>query len=68
MLHFRALILYAYYCTRQTARDTTVLGAVEQMIRKEKGIGKQGLKTGLRLEIIVLALDEDYFWNYERML
>lgn len=46
LLYFRALILYACYCTRQTARDTTVLAAVEQMIRKEKGIREQGLKTG----------------------
>lgn len=52
VLHFRALILYACYCTRQTARDTAVLAAVEHMIRKEKGIWKQGLKTGLCLEIM----------------
>lgn len=36
VLHFRSLILYACYCTRQTARDTAALAAVEQMIRKEQ--------------------------------
>lgn len=39
MLHFRALILYTCFCTRQTERDTAVFAAAttaERMIRKEK--------------------------------
>lgn len=44
VLHLRALILYACCCTRQTARDTAVFAAVEQMIRKEKK-GKGNTET-----------------------
>lgn len=45
VFHFRALILYVCYCLRQTASDTAVPPAVEQMVRKKKGMQEQRLKN-----------------------
>lgn len=59
VLHFRSLILYACYCTRQTARDTAALAAVEQMIRKEqtgeREHGNKGPRTRLHLDIMFIS-------------
>lgn len=41
---FRALILYARYCTRQTSWDTAALCTAELLIRKEKK-GNAGTRT-----------------------
>ncbi len=59
---FRALILYACHCTRQTARDTAVLAAVEQMIGKEKGIQEQYWKLGYILKWC-MPIRRRLFWE-----